>query len=657
VIDTEDRVFFLANSHLFRGLGEEELAVVADMFAEVEHPAQHTILMQNDPADEFFMIYSGSVKVIRQVKQEEQQLAVLVAGDYFGGEALSKNKNQPRKLTTTVIAKEKVRLLNITRAKYDELLKRFSQIKVNFEVSLSSRGLSRKLLFKWVRPDEVIYFIARKHPILLIQGLVGPIFAIFMLLIFFLLYGGVLFQSILSSIISLLFLLAIIGWGVWNSIDWGNDYYIVTNQRVVWLEKVIGLYDSRQEAPLSKILSVGVETALVGRFLEYGNVIVRTFVGRIPFNRVSHPYQAAAIVEEYWRRAQQTSHREDVEAMKDTLREKLGIVDVKPKIKPLAPEKKAMPSLYKPSLLMILSRDIFRLRFEERGTITYRKHILVLLKQVFWSTFFAIITLGLIVWRLGNLAGDERVQLLTNSQGGIRVDTLTLVFLIFFLIILLPWWVYQYLDWSNDIFQVTQDQIFDIDKKPFGSEQRRAAPLDSILSTRADRVGFLGYIFNYGNVYISVGSAEFVFESVFDPVAVQLDIDIRRLAHNAKKQEAKDKAERENMAEWLATYNRTVEEINRKRTFEPIFQKVESLPESEKKIALEAIRDLEQEAAKGDNADEKSINEKFESLARTAVDAFELAIDTLSNPIIGIAKLVMLVAKKYLEEKNKKQVR
>jgi hypothetical protein len=554
VIDTKDRAFFLANSHLFRGLGEEELAVVADMFAEVEHPAQYTILTQNDPADDFYMIYSGSVKVIRQVKQEEKQLATLVSGDYFGGEALS--KNQPRKRTATVVAEKNVLLLKLTRLQYDELLKRFPQIKVNFDVSLSSRGLSRKLLFKWVRPNEVIYFIARKHPILLVQYLLGPLLVLFIALFFFALFGINLFQSIFSGIITFSILLAIIGWGIWSWIDWGNDYYIVTNQRVVWLEKVIGLYDSRQEAPLDKILSVGVETALVGRFLEYGNVIVRTFVGRIPFSWVSHPYQAAAIVEEYWRRAQQTSHREDVEAMKDTLREKLGLVEVKPKIKPLAPEKKAMPSPYKPSLLMILSRDIFRLRFEERGTITYRKHILVLLKQVFWSTFFAVITLVLIVWRFGSLAGNESVQLLTSSQGGIKVDTLTMVFLIFFFIILLPWWVYQYLDWSNDIFQVTQDQIFDIDKKPFGTEQRRAAPLDSILSTRADRIGLLGYVFNYGNVYISVGSAEFVFESVFDPVAVQLDIDMRRLAHNAKKQEAKDKAERENMAEWLATYHK-----------------------------------------------------------------------------------------------------
>ena len=31
-------------------------------------------------------------------------------------------------------------------------------------------------------------------------------------------------------------------------LDWANDYYIVTSQRLVYLEKIIGIYDSRQEA-------------------------------------------------------------------------------------------------------------------------------------------------------------------------------------------------------------------------------------------------------------------------------------------------------------------------------------------------------------------------------------------------------------------------
>ena len=554
MIDTEDRVFFLAHSHLFRGLGEDDLTVAAEMFDEVEYPAQETILKQNDPADEFFMIYDGVVKVIRQVKQEEQQLATFVSGDYFGVEALSKNRSHKR--TVTVVAGKKVLLLKMTRAQYDELIRKFPQIKVNFDVSLSSRELALKLMFKWVRPDEVIYFIARKHPILLVRNLLGPVFAFLIASLFFAFFGINLFQSILSSVTSFTISLVIIGWGIWSWIDWGNDYYIVTNQRVVWLEKVVGLYDSRQEAPLSKILSVGVETALTGRALDYGNVIVRTFVGRIPFNRVSHPYQAAAIVEEYWRRAQETSHREDVEAMKQAIREKLGLTEAKKTIKPLAPEKKTMPSPYKPSLLMVLSRDIFRLRFEERGTITYRKHLFVLLQQVSLPSLFIILGIFAIFFRLRSIVLSADLSFITiTPQGGITVDTFMSVCLVFIVVIFLPWWLYQYLDWSNDIFQVTQDQIFDIDKKPFGTEQRRSAPLDSILSTRASRIGLLGYIINYGNVYISVGSAELVFESVFDPVAVQLDIDMRRLANNAKKQEAKDKAERESMAEWLATYH------------------------------------------------------------------------------------------------------
>lgn len=559
MIDIEDRVFFLANSHLFRGLGEKELGVVAKMFVEVEHPAQYTIIKQDEPADEFFLIYSGTVNVTRTVKQEEEQLAVLVPGDYFGGEALAKPR--PGKRRTTIVAKEKVLLLKITRSRYEEMIKQFPQIEINFVVSISSRDLSRKLQFKWVRPDEVIYFIARKHLILLAQGILGPVFALFFLFVAVVLAGSALFQSFLAVFVTGLALFLIFGWGVWQVLDWGNDYYIVTNQRVVWLEKVIGIYDSRQEAPLDKILSVGVETVLVGRLLSYGNVIVRTFVGRIPFNRVNQPYQAAAIIEEYWRRAQETTHRKDVDAMKDVLKVKLGLTVEKKKIKPLAPEPKALPSPYKPGLWMILSRDIFRLRFEELGTITYRKHFLILLAQVAWSTMLMMLTFLLIGWRLLDLLGNQNAQLLSISGGRLHVDPLFEILIFVFFIILLPWWAYQYLDWSNDIFQVTQDQIFDIDRTPLGTEKRKAAPLESILSTRADRVGLLGYIFNYGNVYISVGSQELIFENVYDPVAVQLDIDMRRLNYKARKQEAADRAERENMAEWLATYHKNFGEL------------------------------------------------------------------------------------------------
>ena len=140
-------------------------------------------------------------------------------------------------------------------------------------------------------------------------------------------------------------------------------------------------------------------------------------------------------------------------------------------------------------------------------------------------------------------------------------ETLFALWVVLFFSCLL-WWVYQYIDWSNDIFQVTPDQILDIDRKPFGAEERKAAPLENILSTEAQREGFLEYVLNYGTVYINVGGAtELRFSDVTDPATVQQDIDNRRLARINAKTETQARAERERLADWFATYHGVNEEM------------------------------------------------------------------------------------------------
>ena len=90
--------------------------------------------------------------------------------------------------------------------------------------------------------DEVIYFLARKHSIILYQKLTWPFVALVVPLFFF--YGWFYLAHFwIVAIAAGLSLLAVILWAIWVIIDWGNDYYIVTNQRVVWLEKVVGIYD------------------------------------------------------------------------------------------------------------------------------------------------------------------------------------------------------------------------------------------------------------------------------------------------------------------------------------------------------------------------------------------------------------------------------
>jgi len=64
-------------------------------------------------------------------------------------------------------------------------------------------------------------------------------------------------------------------------------------------------------------------------------------------------------------------------------------------------------------------------------------------------------------------------------------------------------------------------------------------------------------------VYITVGGSKLAFEDVIDPAAVQSDIDRRRAARIEKKTQTTVAAERERMAEWLATYHHSAEDFKK----------------------------------------------------------------------------------------------
>jgi len=561
-MDATKRTIFLRKIHLFHGFTDDQLLQLGERFTEQSFDTGEMILEQGSPADSIFFIYSGRVRVYRLREGREQELAVLVSGDYFGEmEVLGPRGTR----SASISALEPTLTLRMTNKDFAEVVKAFPDIKPTLEIVIASRKLARNVRFKWLRKDEVVYFLARKHSFFLFQVLIVPVLSL-LVPAFLFLWGG-LAGSTAAIAFGVVALLLILAWIAWSYVDWGNDYYVVTNQRVVWLEKVIGLYDSRNEAPLNQVLSVGVDTDLVGRALGFGDVLVRTFVGAIPFRHVLYPYQAAHMVEEYWRRTQESSQQAEKEAFKDALRQRLGLL--KPaeakKEAPKEERKFVFPRLYKPNLVKIFFVNLFRVRMEEGQTITYRKHLFVLLRQVFLPSLIFLGLLGLLIARFYTLAANPDLFFIQTLPDGSRgVDTIA-VSLPLLMIPVIFWWIYQLLDWRNDIFRVTGDQILDIDRKPFGTEERRAAPLDNILGTRYERLGFLGYILNFGTVYIDVGSTQFAFENVLDPAAVQSDIDRRRLARISSKKDAERTTERNRMADWMAAYHQNVEDIRREQ--------------------------------------------------------------------------------------------
>lgn len=539
--DIPVRVSLLKKLHLFAGLSDDEVRAAAEMMDETPpYKAGEEIFAQGMSGDAFYIVFKGRVNIFRRKKKkDDERIAWLGPGDYFGEEALLEKTQR----TATVRAEEGTILFVLHKSDFNKLIKKIATLRPNFEIAISSRRLARQLRFKWLGPNEVVYLLTRKHTILLYQAMALPVAALLIPAILFLLAVNTPFWN-LFALLGTASLVIFLGWGIWRYIDWGNDFYIVTNQRVIWLEKVIGLYDSRQEAMLPTVLSVNASTDQWGRWLNYGDVIVRTFTGEIRLAYVGYPRQVEAMVREYWSRTQSVSRELQQDVMKQAIRNKLGIANPD---KPAPPPAPPPPRKQKANnRLAHLFSGRFTLRIEEGETVIYRKHWFILVRDT-WKqvAIFALLFILPFAWP-------------ALGFGNLPVAVLTL--LITFIFVDLLWWIYGYVDWSNDIFQVTADQIIDVYKKPLGREERRAAPLENILSTEYKRRGILGLLLNYGTVFIAVGGTKFDFEDVADPPTVQQDIVRRMTARKAKKSEGDAAADREKMAEWLAMYHRTVEE-------------------------------------------------------------------------------------------------
>ena len=121
------------------------------------------------------------------------------------------------------------------------------------------------------------------------------------------------------------------------------------------------------------------------------------------------------------------------------------------------------------------------------------------------------------------------------------------------------WWFYEYMDWHNDIYVISADQVVDVSRKPLGTEKRDAAPVKNILSIEYKRLGILGLLLNFGTIYIRVGDKQLTFDEVYNPSEIQRELFDRLAAKNHSEKMASQEAERQRMAEYLGAYHRVVQ--------------------------------------------------------------------------------------------------
>jgi hypothetical protein len=529
----------LRQAHFLRDIDEVTLESVAAGLKPVQAKTGETFLPQGAPADALYFIVEGSVELVHRGKDgRELRLATLSPGDTLGEVELV--FRQARQASAR--AAQPCTLLRWDRAPLAEFMRTHPSALASLRFAAQGRRLAGSIRFHWLADGEVVYAVARKHQALLIQSLMLPL----IVLLSAVALGAWAAEMSATWLGWLAAGLGIIGlaFGVWQGVDWGNDYYVVTNRRVVWLEKVVGLYDSRREAPLHTVLSVTLRTDAITRSLGYGDVIIRTYTGQITFHRVGNPQAMAAMVEEHWRRVQIERQQSDRQAMAQSLHEQMS---GQPEPDPTAAL--AIDS-QRPTSNVGLDHWSLQVRFEDQGVITYRKHWAVLIQAIWLPSALVLLATGLIGVRLA------------GWMSGLPADVFVLV-LGLILAGSMLWWIYQFVDWANDIYQVTPTQILDITRKPLGEERREVAPLDNILGTEVDRRGIFALVLNFGNVIANVGTTQFVFEGVFDPVGVQQDIIRAQEAVLQRKHETEMGQRREEMVELLQMYH---EEIASRRT-------------------------------------------------------------------------------------------
>ena len=498
----------------------------------VEFAAGEWVFTPHSPSPDLFFIAEGAVEIFDAARPDElRRVSRAVPGDVLGDHR--QGRRPPAWAARAVGAAV---LLRWPAAELARFLSDHPEVRDGLTFLTASRRLASTIGFAWLAQDETIYGVARKHPALLARALLLPLLALSAGL--GTLAAGGLNASGLAAAVGAAVAAFGIAFGVWRALDWRNDYYIATDRRVVWLEKVIGIYDNRQESPLRMILSVAVSSGLLGRQLGYGDVEVRTYTGAITLVDTPHPEAFAATIEVLGRRLHRSTLEGDRQTIHAALEQRLAsgppAVEA-PSFRPAEKEEarqQAVPGL---------DRWSFEARFEQGGVITYRKHLAVLVGRLILPTLLLLATLA--------VSGAALTGSVFSASGlfyplaGLAGAAAVL------------WWLYEFADWANDLYQITPTHIVAVHKKPLGRESRKLAPLENILGTEVDRRGPIGMMLNFGDVVANVGASSFTFEGVLNPSAAQQDIVRAQESLVDRRTQGDRKRRQDEMVEWLAAYH------------------------------------------------------------------------------------------------------
>jgi len=540
----ETLVNMLRANYILTELNDDQIAQFANRAQFVEYKSGETIVRQDEPGHHFYFVLEGQVRVIDTSRKPAQLLAYLNRGDFFGERALLFDR--PRAATVDVAVDTKLAIFD--RATWGWLTTNVSGISEGFRKLEDLYEEKSHTEFPGRQIDEVVIRKDKRHILSFVATLPGPLILMIIGLGISILMGQFDISLLLIRIVTIFSIVLGIALTIYNYVEWANDDFIITSDRVIHIERTIIYGESREEAPLTAIQDVSVDISnFFTRLFGYYTITIQTAgAGNIVFDGLKDGNEIKAAIFEQSERARERVEASDTASIRKSLVERMGW-DVGPvEVATLvatgdAPQKQSI------QLPMVINYFVPKVKEIDGNKIIWRKHYFILLKLVALPTtaLFAILYLF--------LAALLGLSPFTTSDYFIAFILLALWLLNW------VWYAYQYDTWRKDLYIVTDSVIIDIHGSPFGlgKEESREGTFDNIQNTTYRSPSFFTRILNMGDVIIeTAGTADtFTFEDVYNYREVQQEVSKRLLAFQEDERKKSRAVEERRYIRWLGEYH------------------------------------------------------------------------------------------------------
>src|SRR5581483_9803575 len=533
-----DAVSRLRNVYFLEHLTPEELEALAEMMDLRPYLPGDNILTQGEPTTNFYIVDSGYVNM-RVTDQHgfERPVGSKGPGDFFGVKMFTTQEESEY----TFEAVGKAELWVVERQDWDALLEQFPSLLDHMpELRAEYLNLTRGL--DWLAPGEVIYLLTRRHWWALFLMMRLPLFVAALFTI------AVSVSDALGVVQNLTWIVLVYGlvlavcllWGLYEAADWWNDTYIVTNKRVVRLNKVLFFSDARDEIPIEKIqsqtISRGGPISVLLNISDLRITSAASNTAGVLFDQVGDVQRIQKEISKQQARIIERRSAAERERLRSQIAGEIRhYVFQQPPAREPPPAVSPPPVSLRARLAQLWKRSpraqpppgsgwggfwnsLYGTEMREGKTVTWRKHHFILLSQIFP---------GLAAWLI--------LFLLTLfvAFGGVPFNlSLNGVYAVL-LALMIPALVYiawQWADWRVDLYRLSEKDIVDVESLPFRlNYHEQKAELSKIQDITTTRPRFINTLLDFGNVEVRVaGSAEpFTFQSVARPDRVADEISER----------------------------------------------------------------------------------------------------------------------------------